>query len=96
MRGFGGIKQKQMKNSKLTKPQIKVVIKQLIHQLDGKKGINFFDLTNREINTLMNTDCVSFRTIEDSNVTIPMGLDLEKLKRFEQGIELIQRVERLI
>lgn len=79
---------------KLTTPQTKVVIKQLIHQLDGNKSLDW-DLTNRELNTLLNTDCVSFKTI-GSDITIPTGLDLDKLIEFEQGVQLIARVERFI
>ena len=79
---------------KLTTPQTKVVIKQLIHQLDGNKSLDW-DLTNRELNTLLNTDCVSFKTIKEG-LTIPTGLDLDKLIAFEQGAQLIARVKRFI
>jgi len=84
-----------VKKTKLTKPQIKVVVKQLIHQLEGNKGLDW-DLNNTELNTLLNTDCVSFKTIEDSNMTIPTGLDLDKLISFEEGSQLIARVQRYI
>lgn len=79
---------------KLTTPQTKVVIKQLIHQLDGNKNLDW-DLTNRELNTLLNTDCVSFKNMQDG-ITIPIGLDLNKLIQFEQGAMLIARVQRFI
>jgi len=79
---------------KLTTPQTKVVIKQLIHQLNGNKNLDW-DLTNRELNTLLNTDCVSFKTIENG-ITIPIGLDLDKLIQFSQGAMLITRVQKFI
>ena len=89
---FGKQSKTTTKMKKFTTPQTKVVIKQLIHQLNGNNGIDW-RLTNRELNTLLNTDCVSFQTIEDGGITIPMGLDLEKLICFEQGSELIARIE---